>query len=231
MPEKRKIRAREVINDIKGGMTGFELMAKYRLSAKEYQSILNQLFREQKAVTSAIVEDISAGMPEDQLRQKYGLSQAGFQAVLNKLVDRGLISRKAVDLLLGPGNETMLPFPIRRKQRYRVPATVSIRGSKASTSIGTVLDISEKGLSVVGLEARPDESQMLTILGDDLGEVAPFEFKARCRWVKKDSNDGRPLAGFEITEISPENVNALLDWIRWCMILQNHQDSTQSSGA
>lgn len=43
MAEKRKIMAKEIINDIRGGMTDSELMDKYRLSIKGLQSIFRKL--------------------------------------------------------------------------------------------------------------------------------------------------------------------------------------------
>ncbi len=43
--EKRAIRAKDVVRDIRSHMTDAQLMEKYQLSAKEFQSVLKKLIK------------------------------------------------------------------------------------------------------------------------------------------------------------------------------------------
>jgi len=70
-------------------------------------------------------------------------------------------------------------------------------------------------MGAAGIEAKVGQIHTLTILGDDMGEVAPFEFEALCRWTRR-APDGELLAGFEIVNISDDSFEELLNWIRIC---------------
>jgi len=39
--------------------------------------------------------------------------------------------------------------------------------------------------------------------------VDPVEFKARCRWLKRDDSDGECVSGFEIMKVSKANLAGL----------------------
>lgn len=43
MTKKRTIKARQLVNDLRGGMTDFELTEKYDLTADEFNSVLDYL--------------------------------------------------------------------------------------------------------------------------------------------------------------------------------------------
>jgi hypothetical protein len=56
MNEKRKIKANDMIADIRGGMTASQLMGKYRLSTREMRMIFRKLL-EAKAVSQSELDD------------------------------------------------------------------------------------------------------------------------------------------------------------------------------
>jgi hypothetical protein len=59
-----------------------------------------------------------------------------------------------------------------------------------------VRDISENGIGVTGINAQIDETKSLAVVGDEFGEIAPFEFEAQCRWARQLEPDGAICAGF-----------------------------------
>ena len=76
---------------------------------------------------------------------------------------------------------------------------------------GTVLDISEVGLRVQGLEAAPREMKKLVIYGDLHDVFQTFSFVACCRWACREFPDDSMLSGFEITQISDRDFEQLLN--------------------
>jgi hypothetical protein len=55
MATKRTINAKEIVNDIRSGMTDLQLMAKYTLSERGLESVLRKLL-EAKIITKAEVD-------------------------------------------------------------------------------------------------------------------------------------------------------------------------------
>jgi len=77
-----------------------------------------------------------------------------------------------------------------------------------------VHDITERGVGVAGIEAKIDEVRTLEIMPDNVFQLEPITFEARCRWGKTEGTTGRYFAGFEITNISEACLNRLRDLIR-----------------
>ena len=67
---------------------------------------------------------------------------------------------------------------------------------------GQVLDISETGLLVTGLEATGGGHKTLLIQADEFADVYPFTFDAVCRRVEVSRDEEPCEAAFEITSIS-----------------------------
>jgi hypothetical protein len=78
MPEVRKIKATEIVADIRARFTDFELMAKYGLSWDRLQQVLTQLVQA-KVIRSAELEERSAYF-DDPLNRK--LTRASYRAYL-----------------------------------------------------------------------------------------------------------------------------------------------------
>jgi hypothetical protein len=67
---------------------------------------------------------------------------------------------------------------------------------------GEIIDITEKGLQVAGIEVQPQETKSFLIRADEFHDIYPFVFEARCQWVRKEDPDGKCVAGFQIVAIS-----------------------------
>ena len=68
-----------------------------------------------------------------------------------------------------------------------------------------VKDISEEGLSVIGLRIMVHDMLPIVIMGDEFGDVSPFELEAQCRWFRQDTPHEQPQAGFQVTSISDQD--------------------------
>lgn len=74
---------------------------------------------------------------------------------------------------------------------------------------GCVLDVTEMGIRVAGMECTVGRRKTFLIQADELGSLEPFSFDAECRWVRIDPDSNEHIAGFEITGISSNDLEEL----------------------
>ena len=102
----------------------------------------------------------------------------------------------------------------RRQISRRIPTLqIVVFDRDDDGSMGTVRDVTHKGLALRGIEADIGERKNLWILGDDLGLIDPFELEAECRWVGSEVLEGQSVAGFQVIRISGEDLQKLLEFI------------------
>lgn len=235
MPEKTKIKARDVVNDIRAGMTDPELMEKYGLSAKGLQSLFRKLL-EVKAIASSelkrrradyhdttiiqqinggdMVKDIRSGMPDSELMHKYGLSPEGLEWVFKTLTDSKAIS---VGELYGASlsqQHTVAVENSRELPRHYLAITVSVYESKRPEIMGTFTDLTEKGIAILGIKAVVGERKSFVIPRENFVGDEPIVFEAECRWARKEQGSEEWHSGFEITSISRKCLNDLISLIQ-----------------
>ncbi len=81
------------------------------------------------------------------------------------------------------------------------PARIYDSGSPSAT--GCILDISEKGVCVKGIETVVGEVKDFIVRSDAFEQAQKFAFEGKCRWVNKENLSPKEwVAGFEITDIS-----------------------------
>lgn len=124
MAEKKSISAREVVADIKVGMTDEQLMAKHMLSAKGLQSLKSKLLAaglltqaqldgkggptkvtsqvDKKALAKNIAAAVKTGLPDNEISKRCGISASKLTAVYNALIKAGYLALD--DLTKRPGN-------------------------------------------------------------------------------------------------------------------------------
>jgi hypothetical protein len=124
MAEKKTISAREVVADIKVGMTDEQLMAKHLLSTKGLQSLKNKLLAaglltqtqlegkagpttvtpqvDKKALAKNIADAVKSGLPDNEIAKRFGISPNKLTAVYNSLIKAGYLTLD--DLNKRPGN-------------------------------------------------------------------------------------------------------------------------------
>lgn len=210
---RKRIPGRDIISDVRSGMTSDHLMDKYQLSPKQLDDVLDKILTASRDLAKKISEDIRQGMIDSQLMKKYQLSREGLSRAFEKLLEAGFIDRNEFDRCLSP-TRPETSFVEKRHRHRRVPCfpvTVVDRSNPRNT--GRVKDISAMGLGVVGMQAQLGENKSIAILGDDLGVISPFEVRAECRWVATGSEYTEPVAGFQIRLISERDLAWLEEFI------------------
>jgi len=172
MADRRTIKAKDIVNDLRSGMTNVELMEKYRLSAKGLRSIFAKLTNA-KAVNE---RELAGRVP-------------------------------LVDDTVNLGQMRCLP---RHYLLFRLP--VSDTNNLATE--GRVRDITERGLQTVGIPAKPGETKELRVQAGELVNVPTVVFEAECKWSRPETQNGQCVAGFQISDISPESLAELRELIQ-----------------
>ncbi len=221
----RIVSVKEVLKDIRSGMDDAALRQKHNLSAAGLEKLYKRLLEAghlkpdlikpapHRVNIAAILTDIEAGMSRPDLMRKYGLSEEMLRRVSKKLLDaRG--TRSASD-----GPETLIEEPFNllgtvEFVRHEVDFELPIYEAQRPEILGMVRDLSEKGISVEGIEADEGDVMTLVILGDEFGAFSSFEFQGRCRWSVGDENGGTCLTGFSISKISEADSQELEKLIR-----------------
>jgi len=162
-----------------------------------------------------VVKDIRFGMTAAEIMVKYKVSGKGFQDLLSQLVNLGAVEKDEIEkrssLYDGDGAEANF----RQTPRKRVGFPLQVADLKNSLSTGYVRDISPKGVSVAGLDARPGEIKSLVVSVGGFSGCEPFGFEARCVWVQQTRGRPEVLAGFEIIRISKTCLRELTKLLGW----------------
>ncbi|MBM3299862.1 MAG: PilZ domain-containing protein [Deltaproteobacteria bacterium] len=224
---EREVNAKEVLNDIVSGVDDTFLREKYRLTPaglkKLFKTMVDKGLLERvegkyvippRSVSAAkILRDILWGQTGSQLMRKYRLSPLGLQTVLRKLVDARLLDVSELGDELYLRLEATSPENIRQVERIYLDFDVQVFDVEQPETLGLVQDISEIGVGLTGIEAKIGDLKIFVVLGDALGQVGPFQFKAECRWTRTDEPGGEIHSGFRIVEIGPNDAAQLKNLI------------------
>ncbi len=162
---RRHIKATELINDIRSGMTASELMVKYDLRTQQVSKLYRQLEERMSAPAELYPRSWST-----QCTCKINSTRSHIRHDVS----------------------VALPVHILNNQRIN----------------GLVMDISEKGLRIRGMETRLGRFRNMVIHADQLG-LKPVAVGADCRWVTKTGFQRKSVAGFEIVDISHQDREGL----------------------
>jgi hypothetical protein len=165
------------------------------------------------------IEDTRSGMTCSDLAEKYKLSPNSIQRVFRVMIDGeimtidGLAGRYALfdDTVQHGMDSVRLLF--RQVVNFKLP----IYEKEKPKTLGVVLDITEGGVGLKGIEAITGESKNFVIPADKFFDVVRVEFQARCVWVNREESTGKCIAGFEITDISP---GALVELKKWVQLIE-----------
>ncbi len=204
------IPGREIVHDLRSGMTRREIMQKYGLSGEQLKKAFEIILRERRKIAEKIVEDVRSGMEGSELMEKYQLSNSALQKIFQTLLAEGLLGPGEINGFKPPLNTGASAFHERRQISRRAPSLQIVVSDRSNDGLsGTVKDITEKGLAVRGIEADIGELKTLAILGDEIGIVDPFELRAECRWVGSEGSEGQSVAGFQVIAISNQDLQRL----------------------
>ena len=90
-PSEGVISGREIIHDLRSGMTRWEIMLKYGLSGEQLKKAFEIILGERRKIAEKIAGDVRSGMKGSELMEKYQLSNSGLQKVCQTAFDRGFV--------------------------------------------------------------------------------------------------------------------------------------------
>ncbi len=142
---------------------------------------------------------------------------------MSELMRKYLLSEKEIDLVLKK-LEKRIPHPARlygrswsKKDRDGDDATRSVVRHEVCLTLpvhdmmhpkiqGCILDLSDKGLRIHGIESRLNQVRAMLIRPEKTFGIPSIVFRARCRWVSRAENLIDFTAGYEIIEIAPRDL-------------------------
>lgn len=210
MPSKREISASELAKDIRAGMTEADLMKKYGLSSRQLQKALAKVRSARKAKARQFLADVRAGMPKTDLMRKYRITLDELVSALQRLARMKAIREEHYHGWEFLTQESVGAIPIRIIDRCRPTFQLPIFEKARPENSGLVIDLTEKGVGIRGIQARADEIKTFIIPADEFSSAPRVQFDARCCWTRNQETEGGPSAGFEITDITERP----LLWIR-----------------
>jgi uncharacterized protein (DUF433 family) len=204
------ISGREIVHDLRLGMTHREIREKYGLSGQQLKKAFEIILRERRNVVEKIAEDVRSGMKDSEMMEKYRWSNSALQKVYQMLLTEGCLGSGEINGPEQSSSQGESARHERRKVSRRHPSLQIVVSDRSNEDLsGTVKDITDKGLAVKGIEAEIGELKTLVILGDDIGIIDPFELRAECRWVGSEGSGGEPVAGFRVSAISDQDLQSL----------------------
>ena len=169
-----------------------------------------------KIKAKEIVNDIREGMSDSQLMEKHSVSSKGLQSVFRKLVEaKAITPREVFNRAPNVGDDTADVTTVRLIARDFVEVPLPICDADDPENMGTITDVTEKGLGIRGIRVATGETKTLVFFSDRLFPVGPFALQAQCRWVKNGNAAGQIDSGFEITNISETSSQQLKKIVEW----------------
>lgn len=168
-----------------------------------------------KIGVKSLVNDIRAGFSNLELMEKYSLSSKGLLSAFNKLIASQAMEEDELAERIPTFDDTVDINHAREFPRCYPALGLPIYDKGNTEAEYHVVDLTEKGVQVIGIGAEVGVSKTLVINAEGIDErIKPCAFDAECRWVKLDHKKGRSIAGFEITNISDKDLHVLQHIIR-----------------
>ena len=162
-----------------------------------------------KIPARSFVDDMRSGMPDSALMEKYKLTARGLHSAFRKLVAANVIQPSELVGRHSEYDETIDVNDIRALQRDKLDFPLPIYESDNPDARGIVSDITIMGVGIKGFETDVGDIRQFVIPAEEFFQVNRVEFKARCRWVKRDESDGKCISGFEIMKVSKGSLAGL----------------------
>ena len=150
-----------------------------------------------------------SGMPDSALMEKYKLTARGLHSAFRKLLAAKVIKSSELESRQSGYDETIDVDDVRAMQGFKVEFPLPIYESDNPESGGIISNMTVMGVGIKGYHTEVGDIKEFQIPADQFFQVDPVEFKARCRWLKRDDSDGECISGFEIMKVSKGNLAGL----------------------
>lgn len=170
-----------------------------------------------------IVHDVRSGASVEEMISKYNLSPNTLRNILVRIVVAKKLEETEVQNLYCGIDESLAVKERRKNLRYYVYVPLPIYDVENLMEEGQVVDISEGGCRISGIQASQGEKREFVVQPDYFGNAFPFCFEATCRWSSQDES-GEWVAGFEISTISDGGLEQLRKIVRMLALPEGLQN-------
>lgn len=167
------------------------------------------------------VRDTRSGMTDAELIDKYNLSPNKLQHIFKQLIGANAMTNEELD-----GRCASFEDPVQHNGktcrllcRHALDFVLPIYEETKPEILGMVVNITEGGVGLVGIQASTGEMKSFVIPADEFFDVGRAVFRARCRWVGSEIPTGEPVSGFEVTSISSGDLTELRKIIQLIQIV------------
>jgi hypothetical protein len=165
-----------------------------------------------------IVKDIRSDLTDFELMRKHNLSPEELRSILEELCKTGTLTKSSVYLRPIFYDDTMDPKANRRPPRQILTRLLSIYEAENPQNKGWLIDISETGFGVSGIDVEAGQTLDLKILPEDFSRAENISVTAECIWTRNLHPEAQPISGFKITNIADKDREELLKLIRMLVI-------------
>lgn len=169
-----------------------------------------------KPVISAkdAVDCIRSGMDDVALMNRYGISAAGLRNLFKKLLNSGLLGPEEFYGSSRFSRETDFSPSMKKFPLGSLSFSVPVCEPERPEIIGSLKDVTDKGIGVAGIEAKVGETKSFVIFSNESTEATEIRFEAVCTWFERQSPKRTPFARFRVREISEESVQRLRELLQ-----------------
>lgn len=168
-----------------------------------------------------ILGDLRAGMTDRELRIKYRLSTNGLRNIFEKLVAHQAISHSELGKISPSYMARICHNDKRGCPRVDLALYIPVY-DLGGLATGALRDLSENGLRIAGIEARPGQAKTFQIPINTFMNADPVLVVAECRWVETTGKDNEyNLAGFEIIDISDTDRQSLRNFMKFLLLSES----------
>jgi hypothetical protein len=168
-----------------------------------------------------ILDDVRLGLTDRELQVKYSLSANGLCTIFEKLVARQAISHNELCEKSSLYTARICHKHERGCPRVNLALYVPVYDLECNAS-GALRDLSEHGLRIAGIEARPGQAKTFQISIDTFMNADPLLIVAECKWVETRGRDTEyDVAGFEIIDISDRDKKGLRNFMKFLLLSES----------
>jgi hypothetical protein len=161
-----------------------------------------------------IVRDVRSGMTDVDLMAKYGLSAKGLESAFTKLANSGILTVGEIYGQRRSGQDTVIIDDVRELPRHFLSMTIPIYEPANEKRKGQIREVTEKGVGITGIQARIGEVKAFVIACRPFLDVDNIWLEAECIWMQAGKKIEDWYGGFQITKISPKDLNNIRQLIQ-----------------
>jgi hypothetical protein len=168
-----------------------------------------------KISAAEFVKDLRSGITVSELMDKYSLTPRELDGILRQL--KQTLANPSHLYGRSPSEQGGIGIEgIRFRRRHSVGLPVSVHDLADPGIQGHLRDISERGLGVQGIEAKPDEIRTFVVWSHEFFAISQFRLIAKCRWTIPMRDERKCLSGFEIIGVPKESLEHFNRFVEAC---------------